>query len=86
MLNLLAYRVRVLVDENSNTTGMIVENNLRNYCGLLDRHPSGDPEIPDDPPTQHNHIAFIKELTTEVEIDGETYLVMGINAIVGYIT
>ena len=91
MFNLLQDRVRVLVDEGSDATGIIVENKLQGYGGLTNHIASEPPENPEDPPieippTVHNHIVFIKEMAAEVEIDGTSYLVMTVNAIVGYMT
>ena len=91
MFNLLQNRVRVLVDEGSTTTGVIVENKLQGYGGLTNHiasEPSENPEDPpmEIPPTVHNHIVFIKEMVVEVEIDAVSYLIMAIDAIVGYIT
>ena len=91
MFNLLQDRVRVLADEGSDTVGVIVENKLQGYGGLTNHIASLPPENPEDPPieippTVHNHIVFTKEMTAEVEIDGVSYLVMTVGAIVGYIT
>lgn len=91
MFNLLQNRIRVLADEGSDTTGVIVENKLQGYGGLSNHITSEPPESPEDPPieippTVHNHIVFIKEMAVEVEIDGASYLVMTVDAIAGYIT
>jgi hypothetical protein len=82
---LLPYRVRVKLDDGSLSSGIIVEHSLLGYPGLTENHPSGDREIPDDPPTQHHHIVFLKEGSEEVEIGGETFVIMHMHNILAYI-
>ena len=83
--NLLKFRVRVKVDAGSQNTGVIVESPLGGYSGLLEFHPSGDPEIPDDPPTLRSHILFEKEAAEEVDIGGETFVILHMHSILAYI-
>ena len=85
MLHLLPFRVLVLVDEDSDTTGVIFQSNLRGYTGLIDNVTPENPEDPPEEPVVYDHIVFAKEGTVEVEIDGVTYLAMHLNSIVGYI-
>ncbi len=80
-MKLLPYRIIVLPDNGQGNTGRIVEENLRGNPWLLD-HP--EPENPEDPPpvpVLHDHIVFVKELSTEMEIDSVTHRIMHINAV-----
>ena len=86
MFTLLSYRVLVLVDDGSENTGVIVEHKFRGYRGLLER--PAPLENDDDligPDIFHSHIVFVKEMASEVEIDGIAYLAMHQRAIMGYL-
>ena len=83
---LLPFRVRVVLDDGKTNMGTIVEHQLSGYPGLVENHPSGDPEVPDDPPTYHAHIAFLESGAEGVTIGGEQFVVMHMHNILAYIT
>lgn len=84
-MKLLPYRLRVLPDNGQGNTGRIVEENLRGNPCLLDRPEPENPEDPIPPPVLHDHIVFVKEMSSEVEVDSVTYRVMHINAVLATI-
>lgn len=84
--HLLKFRVRVELDDGKTNMGTIVEENLGSWPGLVENHPSGDPEIPDDPPTIHNHIAFLESGAEVVTVGGDPFVVMHMHNILAYIT
>lgn len=69
-------RILVLPDEQSESTGVIFR---RSALGGGFFKGSSDPEISSD------HVLFIKEIATPVEIDEVEYLAMHVNAVVGII-
>lgn len=83
--HLLKFRVRVELDDGKTNMGTIVEKNLGGWASLTETNPSGDPEIPDDPPTHHDHIAFLESGAEAVTIDGEPFVVMHMHNILAYI-
>ena len=83
---LLPFRVRVELDDGKTNMGTIVEHNLQGYKGLTTPNPSGDPEIPDDPPTFHTHIAFLESGAEAVTVDGDPFVVMHRHNILAYMT
>lgn len=69
-------RILVLLDDGSETTGTIFRKSGQgggNFVG------SSDPEIISD------HVLFVKEMATRVEIDEIEYWAMHVNAVVGII-
>lgn len=81
-IHLMRGRLRVLLDEGKTDTGTVVEANLGMYPGLL--MPLVQPENPEDPAeprVYNNHVIFAPEMTTEVEIEGVTYVLMTTEAI-----
>lgn len=89
MLNLLPLRILVLLDEGSNTAGMVTEQNLNGYDDSLKvqacHEDPDDPESPMIPKHYHCHVVFVREGAVEVEIGGVAYLAMHINNVVGYL-
>ena len=69
-------RILVLLDQDSETTGVIFRRSARG--GGFFRG-SSDPEIESD------HVLFCKEMATRVEIDEVEYWAMHANAVVGII-
>jgi len=69
-------RILVLLDEDSETTGIIFRRSAQGG-GFFKG--SSDPEI------ESNHILFNKEMATPVEIDDIEYMAMHVNAVVGVI-
>ena len=89
MFTMLQFRILVLPDEGSDTTGVVYKKKLRGYHGLMNGISHSDPddsESPMTPEVHHNHVVFVREGAVEVEIDGVTYLAMHINNVVGYIS
>ena len=77
---LLKYRVRVELDDGKNNMGEIVEENLGGYPGLFTA-----PQTGVEDPVRHTHILFVKEGAEEVEVGGETFVVMHMHNILAYI-
>lgn len=69
-------RILVLLDDGSETTGTIFRKSVQGGGHFKG---SGDPEIISD------HVLFIKEMATRVEIDEVEYWAMHIEAVVGLI-
>jgi len=67
---------RILVLPDGETTGTIFR---RSAQGGGKFKGSADPEI------ESAHVLFVKEMTTEVQIDDVKYLAMHVNAVVGLI-
>ncbi len=82
---LLPFRVRVELDADKTNMGTIVEHKLDGYKGLTTSNPSGDPDIPDDPPTFHTHISFLESGAEAVTIGGEPFVVMHRHNILAYL-
>jgi len=82
---LLPFRVRVELDAGKTNMGTVVEHTLRGYPGLIEAHPSGDPDVPDDPPTIHTHVAFLESGAEAVTVDGNPFVVMHIRNVLAYI-
>ena len=77
----------VLLDEGSTNTGTVFQSDLAGYRGFT--HPIAVPEDPDSPylPVEsYDHVVFVKEMATEVEIDDVSYQAMHRNAVIGVIT
>lgn len=88
--HLMRGRLRVLVDDDAENRGIVVEANLGTYMGLympiVEPEDPEDPEDPTAPRVYNNHVVFIKELAAEVEVDGTVYVVMNMDAVVALIT
>lgn len=83
---LLSGRILVLADDDSDTTGVIVQQDLDGFRGLTKTPgPVGEDE-PSLPAEYHVHIVFVKEMAVEVEINGVAHLAMHRNAIVGTVS
>ena len=84
--HLMRGRLRVLLDNGETDRGTVVEANLGTYKGLY--MPIVEPEDPEDPTAPrvcNNHVVFVPENTTEVEVEGITYKIMNMDAIVALI-
>ncbi len=86
--NLMRGRLIVLPDAGSSNTGTVVQSNLGMYRGLyMPREDApGDPNDPWLSRVYNNHIVFVPEMTTEIEIDGITHKVMNMDAVVALIS
>lgn len=85
---LLDNRLLVLLDAGEDDRGMIVQSDLRSHRDFTVPANSYDPENPPDPlpaDTDYNHVVFVKEMATEIEIDGVSYRGMHKNAVVAII-
>ena len=69
-------RILVLLDEQSEATGIIFRKSAQGGGTFKG---SSDPEITSD------HILFVPEMSTVVEVDGQEYQAMHANAVVGII-
>ena len=84
--NLIRGRLLILPDTGKDDRGVIYKSNLGGWrCLEISPEPTEPGEF--SPQIEnYNHIIFIKEMATEIEIDGVTYLAMHRNAIVGILT
>ncbi len=78
---LLKFRVRVELDAGKTNMGTIVEENLGGYPGLF-----VNPQTGVEAPVRYTHIVFLKEGAEEIEVDGETFVVMHMHNILAYIS
>lgn len=72
--------ILVLPDVGSETTGMIVRKSSMGG-GVFNSVLIQSQQIP----SQHTHILFVKEMATEVQVDGIEYLAMHEHVVVGLI-
>lgn len=86
-IELMKGRLLVLLDDGEDDRGVIFQSNLGGYSGLVvPRELPEDPEDPIPPIEQYNHIIFVKEMATEIEVDGVAYQAIHRDAIVAVIT
>lgn len=86
MLNLLPYRVSVVLDQGKTNIGKIVDHNLRSHPFLFEYPEPANPGDPKPSPIFHDHVIFIENMTSMVTVGGIDYYGMHVSAIVGYIT
>jgi len=72
------YRILVLLDEDSQTTGTITHRSIMGGGYFKVYSTIGISE-------EYDHVLFAKEMATEVEVDGIEYMAMHEDAIVGLI-
>ena len=80
-----AGRCLIRVDEDSNTTGVIFKVSESGFRRLVEGQPIPENGTPQPSAIPYAHVLFIKESSTEVEVNGVEYLAMHQNNIVGLI-
>lgn len=75
-LTLPGNRILVLLDEDSQTTGVVSHRSSQGGGLFIGAY---------NPIVESAHVLFVKEMATEVKVDGVEYMAMHINAIVGVI-
>lgn len=91
MVKLLSGRLLVTLDEGKNNIGRIVQHKCEGDPNLkIPREVVVVPPDEEPPPVLeqewYDHVIFVKEMTSEVEIDGVTYVGMKADAIIAVIT
>lgn len=71
--------ILVLEDVSGATTGTITRHSKMGGCRFHDQ------DVGTGTPPENTHILFVREMVTEVIVDGVEYLAMHANAVVGLI-
>lgn len=90
MVKLLSGRLLVTLDEGKENVGVIVQHECQGDRSLMVPRevvevPPGSEAPPVPEQEYYNHIIFTKEMSSEVEIDGVTYIGMSREAIIAVI-
>ena len=87
---LVSGRLLVTLDEGKDNVGRIVQHDCQGEARLM--IPRAGPVVPEgeEPPIvpemeYYDHVVFVKEMSDDVEVDGVTYVGMGIDAILAVI-